>query len=320
MSFRVLIPQDVAQEGKAYLRERGYQIVMGSGTSVEVIAREAADCDAILARTVSFPAAVLRAAPRLRVVARHGVGVDNIDVEIATELGIWVTNTPEANAVSVAEHVIGVLVALARGFLAMDRAVRAGDYAARGRLRAVDLAGKTLGVVGLGRIGRRVAALAAAGLGMAVAGHDPFLAEGDWPPGVRRIEGLEELLAASDFLTLHVPGTAGTRRLIGERELALMKPGAYLVNASRGEVLEEAALADALASGRLAGAGLDVFDPEPPSPENPLFALENVLVTPHSAALTSEALIRMAVGAAQGIHEVLSGAEPTWPVNRPRGR
>ncbi len=168
MTYRVLIPQDVAQLGKEYLRDRGYEIKMGSGTTVDAIAADVIDCDAILARTAPFPARVLEAGEKLKVISRHGVGYDNIDVARATELGIWVTFAPESNANTVAEHTIGCILTLARKFLQLDRETRAGNWGVRDTMLGSDLSGKVLGIVGLGKIGRRVAQKAARGLDMKV--------------------------------------------------------------------------------------------------------------------------------------------------------
>ncbi|HUZ17242.1 MAG TPA: hydroxyacid dehydrogenase [Spirochaetia bacterium] len=318
MSGRVLIPQDVAETGKQYLRERGYEIKSGSGTSVEAISHDVADCDAILARTAPFPSAVLDAAPKLKVIARHGVGVDNIDLERAAELGIWVTNAPASNSNTVAEHTLTLILALAKKLIPAAAAFRAGDFEARNRLKGMDLEGKTLGIVGMGKIGKLVATKAGIGLGMRIVGFDAYVPADAFPEGVERSATLEELLGRSDFVTLHVPATPETKDYIGKQEIACMKPSAYLINAARGEILDETALIEALQAGRIAGAGLDVFREEPPAKNNPLFAMENVVATPHNAALTAECMERMAVHAAMGIDDVLSGRTPQWPVVTPR--
>ena len=320
MGYRVLIPQDIVEEGKDWLRARGYEIKMGSGATAEAIAADVVDCDAILARTAPFPARVLDAGKKLRVIGRHGIGVDNIDVARATELGIWVTNTPDANADSVAEYSLGCIIALARNFVRSDRETRAGNWEIRNRMTGSDLEGKVLGIVGLGRIGRRLAKKAALGLEMKVIGYDPYLKPGAFPEHVTPAASREALFASSDFVSLHLPGGAGNKGAVGCKEFALMKKTAFLVNASRGDVVNEAELAAALKNGDIAGAALDVFAQEPPENNNPLFALDNVLLTPHNAALTREAMLRMALGAAQGIDEVLTGKRPAWPVNEPAAK
>jgi D-3-phosphoglycerate dehydrogenase len=314
---KVLIPQDIVEEGKQFLRDKGYEIKMGSDITVEAIKADVVDCDAILARTAPFPAAVLEAGPRLRVIGRHGVGVDNIDVARAEELGIWVTNAPESNAGSVAEHTLGVIIALARNLVRNDGALRQGDFEIRNRVKGVDLGGKTLAVAGLGRIGSRVARMARLALEMHVIGYDPYIPEERFPEGVEFVKEWEELLRRADVLTLHLPATEETRDLVSAKELNLMSKTAFLINAARGEILDQAALVSALKSGEIAGAALDVFATEPPDTDDELFRLENVIVSPHNAALTAECMVRMALHAAQGIDDVLSGGIPKWPVNKP---
>lgn len=317
MAYRVLIPQDITTAGKDYLSERGYAIKKGSGLTAAAIAGDVVDCDAILARTADYPAAVLDAGPRLRVIGRHGVGVDNIDVQRAEELGIWVTNAPESNAETVAEHTLMLLMALAKNLTRVAGAFRGGDFEIRNRLIGMDVAGKTLGIIGLGRIGRLVAQKATAGLGLTVVGFDPYLPVERFPDEVRAVDR-GELFRCSDFVSLHIPATPETKAYVGAGELAWMKSTAYLINAARGEVVDEQALESALRSGSLAGAGLDVFQNEPPVKDDPLLRMENVIATPHNAALTVECMDRMGVHAAMGIDDVLNGREPRWPVNTPR--
>jgi D-3-phosphoglycerate dehydrogenase len=317
MNARVLLPQNVDEEGKRYLRERGYEIKMGSGYRVEDLCRDIVDCDALLARLAPVPAKVLESSSRLQVISRHGVGYDNVDVQRATELGIWVTYGPESNAGTVAEHALALILAAAKNVLAYDRELRRGVFRVRAHLFGTDLEGKRLGIAGLGRIGRALAARASAGLGMEVIACTRDFQEDALPPGVSRLCGWEELFRTADVVSLHLPLVPETRGCVGRRELEWMKPSALLVNTARGGLVDEIALAEALRGGIIAGAGLDVFFQEPPAPENPLLGLDNVVLTAHSAALTRECLVRMAVDAARGIDEVLSGRVPTWPVNRP---
>lgn len=320
MGYKVLIPQDIVSEGKDWLRARGYEIKMGSGITVDDIVRDVVDCDAILARTAPFTARVLEAGKKLRVIGRHGVGYDNIDVAKASEMGIWVTYAPESNANSVAEHALGCIVALAHNFVRSDRETRAGNWEIRNKLVGSDLEGKVLGIAGLGKIGRRLAGKATLGLEMKVIGYDPYLKPEQFPEHATPVATWEDLFASADFISLHMPGGANNRGIVGSREFSLMKKTAYLINASRGEVVNEKDLYEALRSGTIAGAALDVFAQEPPEKDNPLFTLDNVLLTPHNAALTREAMTRMALHAAQGIDEVLTGKRPTWPVNEPAVR
>ncbi len=310
----------MAQAGKDYLRGRGYEIKMGSGITVEAIAADVVDCDAILARTAPFPAKVLEAGKRLKVSSRHGVGVDNIDVARATELGIWVTFAPESNANTVAEHTVACVLALARNFLRFDRETRAGNWPIRDKVLGSDLAGKVLGIVGLGKIGRRVAQKASRGFDMKIVGHDPFLKPEQIAEFATPAESIEEVFSTADFVTMHIPGGASTRGFVGKKLFALMKKTAFFINASRGDVVVEADLVEVLRIGTIAGAAIDVYEKEPPQKDNPLLSLSNVLLTPHNASQTRECMVRMALHAAQGIDEVLSGKRPTWPVNDPRKR
>jgi D-3-phosphoglycerate dehydrogenase len=320
MGYTVLLPQDIVEEGKKFLREKGYAIKMGSGISVADIVKDVEDCDAILARTAPFPREVIEAGKKLKVIARHGVGCDNIDVAAATEKGIYITFTPEANANSVAEYSLGMIIALARYFLPGDRAVRAGNWELRNKFPAVDLAGKTLGLVGAGRVGSLVAKKAFFGLDMKVLVYDPYIKELKGVPEAKIVSTPEEIFREADFVSLHVPATSETKGMIGKKYFDMMKDGSYLINAARGEIVNEKELCEALAAKRPLAAALDVFDPEPPKQDNPLYALENVFLSPHNAALTKEAMTRMAVGAAMGIDDVLSGREPRWPFNKPAGK
>jgi D-3-phosphoglycerate dehydrogenase len=317
MAYRVLIPQDISEDGKKFLRDRGYEVKLGTGITVEQIAADVVDCDAILARTAPFPRKVFEAGSKVRVIGRHGVGVDNIDVAACTELGVWVTYAPESNANSVAEHTLGLIIAAAHNFVRSDREFRAGNFEIRNKLMGVDLEGKTVGILGLGRIGRMVARKCLQGLGMKVIGYDPFVTSLPDLPEVSLVKEWEQVFREADFVSLHLPSTRETKGIVGARELALMKPTAYLVNCARGELLQEAELIKALKDKKIAGAALDVFEKEPPGRDNPLMGLDNVTLSPHNAALTREAALRMALHAAMGIDDVLSGRTPKWPVNKP---
>lgn len=317
MAFRVLIPQDITDPGKDYLRENGCEAIIGSASDPTTIAREAADCDAILARTARYDKALLCLLPRLQVIGRHGIGVDNIDVVYCEENGIHVTYAPLSNSNTVAEYTMMQLLCCARNLVPVNRAFLAGDFEIRNRDLGTDLEGKVLGIIGLGRIGRLVASKAALGFGMRIIGYDPFLRLEDRPEGVTLLASREELFREADFVTVHIAATPETRKSIGRTEFRLMKRSAVFINASRGEVVNENDLAEALRNGVIRGAGIDVFDPEPPARDNPLLRLDNVVATPHNAALTREAMDRMGLHAAMGIVEVLQGREPSWGVNRP---
>ncbi len=291
--------------GRRVLDQAGCRVLFmtraGSVEEVEaVLARE--PVDAVISRTVDLPAGAIAACPTLKVVSKHGVGVSNIDVPACTSRGIPVMVTPGANARSVAELALGLMLAAARGIAHMDAEMRAGRWT---RLRTgIELRGRTLGLVGYGQVARLVAAYGSA-LGMRVLAYDPHVrpAPGD---ATEMRSDLEGLLRASDVLSLHVPLTPATRALIGAEQLALLPEGAILVNTARGEVVDETALADALAHGRLHAAGLDTLAVEPMTRDNPLRRLPNVVLTPHVGASTQAALAAMAQGAARNVLDYLS--------------
>ena len=279
------------------------------------------DVHAVLLRTASLDAEAIERARSLRVIARHGVGVDNVAVDVAARRGIPVLITPQANLRSVAEHVFALALAVSRNLILADDTVRSGRFASRDRLIGRELSGATLGVIGLGRIGGEVARMAAWGFGMRVLGYDPWLSRGRIRErGAEPVETLPDLLRACDLVTVHVPLSGQTRGLLGRRELASMRPGSILIQTSRGGVVDEDALVEALRSGHLAGAGIDVYETEPPPQDHPFFSMEQIVLTPHTAALTEQAMRRMAVDAAKGILDVLGGADPYEPPDGARWR
>lgn len=314
----VLIPSDISQVGKEYLKNKGYTIKMGSGTDEAAIMKDVVGCTALLARNEYITRAVMEAGTSLKVISKHGVGLDKIDLDAARELNIWVTNGPLSNTTAVAEHTILLLLACAKRLVYFDSAIRAGDYEIRNRERGMDLDGKTLGLIGLGKIGNLVAHKAMYGFNMKVLGYDPYLPPERRDPNIQYCDTMEEIFTASDFVSLHMPSTPQTRGSIGKDLLELMKPTACLINAARGDLIREDELVAALRTHRIAGAGLDVFAHEPPCVDDPLFLLDNVVVTPHNAALTKETADRMALHAAIGIDEVLSGISPSWAVVVPK--
>jgi D-3-phosphoglycerate dehydrogenase len=311
---RVLISDKLESPGLDLLRQAGIELDERHGLTGPALQEAVRAADGVIVRSGTRVTAELLEDPgRLRAVVRAGVGVDNIDVAAATRRGIVVMNTPGGNTVSTAEHTITLLMALARNLPAADASIRQGKWE-RGKFVGSQLAGKTLGVVGLGRIGREVARRAA-GLDLKVVGFDPFLApERAAQLGIEAVSGLDQLLPRCDFLTVHTPLTDETRDLIGARELALLRRGARVVNCARGGIINEAALADALRSGHLVGAALDVFAQEPPG-DHPLLKLPNVVVTPHLGAATVEAQVSVAQEAAQLLIDFLTRGVVQFAVN-----
>ncbi|MER8002560.1 hydroxyacid dehydrogenase [Streptomyces sp. NPDC095613] len=297
----VWIPRPVHEDALARLRPHA-DVRLGYGTEGVPFDEISDRVTAILLRTERVDGAMLRAAPRLRIVARHGVGVDTVDIDTARELGITVTTTPTANSRSVAEHAMALLLAVRRG---IGIAVRdEGDT--RAAIRGRELSGATLGLIGFGRIAREVAAIAGQGFGMRVLAHDPMV-----PASVIKEAGVEPvdlpvLLSRADNLSLHVPLVETTRNLVGLPELLALPEGAVVVNTSRGGVIDESALLDAIRRGHLAGAGLDVTAVEPLPPDHPLRDEPSVVITPHTGAQTAEALRRMATEAADHIVAALT--------------
>lgn len=276
---------------------------------------------AIIGRSFVDAAFIERAGPSLKMVVRHGIGYNTLDVPTATRYGVLCANTPDAPTESTAEQAVGLLLAVAKVIVKSDRILRANTPWAYADLRGVEVRDRVLGVVGCGRIGRRVTEICALGLKMRVVVFDPYLSSAiGLPEGVTVASSLDELLGQADFLTLHTPLVPETHHLIGERELRLMKPGSFLINVSRGPVVDEPALIRALQDGHLGGAGLDVFDPEPPLPDNPLLRMTNVVVTPHVASNTDKGIWRMSQGVVDQVLQVLAGECPSclidpaaWP-------
>ncbi len=306
------------ESGMDRLRAAG-QLRMASSLEPAVLHREIADADALVIRTAGvIDAPLMDHAPKLRVIGRHGVGYDQVDIPAATERGILVVYTPGANTQGVAEHAIALMIGLSRHFPGQMKALREGRYNDRTKLVGRDIAGKTLGIVGFGRIGKRVGRIAHAGFGMEVLYSDviPMPAEAEAASGARRVD-FGELIERSDYITLHVPLDATTRRIIDRVTLARMKPGAILLNTCRGPVVDEAAALEALESGHLFGYGADVYDVEPPPPDHPLIGRDNlnVMLTPHSAAQCIESLRKMAEEVADDVVGVLQGRPPLNPVN-----
>lgn len=282
----------------------------GRPLSSSELAAELGDVDGVIAGLDRFDAEAIAAATRLRVIARYGGGTDGVDLEAAARAGIVVTNTPDANATAVAELALGLILALLRRITVLDRGVRAGQWEAG---RGGELADSVVGVLGLGRIGAGLASRAS-GLGARVLAHDPYRdAAFAREHGAEQV-GLEELFARAEILSLHTPLTAETEDLVEAGLLATMPAGALLVNTARGELVVEEDLAAALDSGHLAGAALDALRTEPPPPDHPLLGRDEVIVTPHAGAQTSEARAAMARAATGELLAVLSGEEPRFPV------
>ena len=313
---KVLVIQRIAQPALDILSARDdIEFEVLTDTSVDNIAARSVDVDAITIRDAPLPAEAIAGARNLKVISRHGVGFDNVPIAFCTERGIPVTIIGDVNAVSVAEHTLFLMLAVAKNGGRFDRAVRAGDFAVRSRKTTVELRGKTLLLVGYGRIGQEFAARARA-LGLSVAAYDPFVDRARFTD-VRFFDTLQAALEQADVVSLHVPLGEDTRNLIDAEALASMKQGSILLNAARGGIVDEAALIAALESGRLHGAGLDVFAREPLPADDPLLAREDIMFSPHCAALTAECLVDMGVATVRNVLAALDGTlDPSLVVNR----
>jgi D-3-phosphoglycerate dehydrogenase len=312
----ILLYEPMHEKAVDLLRQRA-EVRMAESLDEDDLIRVVGDVDGIIIRANGkVSRRLMEAAPRLKVVARHGVGVEAIDRQAAAERGIAVVNTPTANDESVAEHCLGMMIALGKRLLEGDRAIRGGDWGSRYRLIGVELQGKTLGLVGFGKIGQRVATMAHVAFEMPILYHDIV----DYPSveaalGAKRVP-LKELLEQSDFVSLHPPLVPQTRGLINETALRRMKSTAFLLNLARGPVVDQNALTRALQERWIAGAALDVFDPEPLPADSPLLKLENVILSPHMSAHTDEALLRMAM-VFTDVLAVIQGRKPQNPVPWP---
>ena len=317
--FCFLLYEAMHEVGTRLLQERG-EVLVAPALDEVTLRSLVRDVDAIVVRANGrVSRAVIEAAPRLRVVGRHGVGLENIDLTAATERGVWVVFTPEANSESVAEHFVALALALSKRVLEADQALRGGQWNVRYEYIGREVFGKTLGVVGFGRIGRTTARICHQGFRMSVIYYDVVAAPSEIEEETQaRRATLEELLRTADYVSLNLPLTRETRHIIGRDQIRWMKPTAYLLNLGRGPLWDERAVLEGLEQGWIAGAGTDVFEEEPTAKDNPLFRHRRFVCTPHMAAHTEEAMRRMSL-VAEDVLAVLDGREPRWPANRPKG-
>lgn len=288
--FDVVMPDQIAADARV---ERSRLLLVRTAETAEIVARMT----------------------NLRLIVKHGAGVDNIDIPAATRRGIMVCNTPGGNnSTAVAEGAVALMLALLRQVRDMDALVRAGNFDDRRKIRLGDLTGARVGLIGFGRIARCVATICGAGFGCDVAAYDPFLSDEDIRAAGVEPLGLAELMQR-DVISIHTPLTPDTRNLVGAKELALMHQSAIIVNCSRGGIIDEAALVDALKAGAIRGAGIDVFEAEPPPADHPLFSLPNVVLSPHVAGVTENGMKDMALNCAQLIETFVAGGRPATILN-----
>ncbi|HEX2914375.1 MAG TPA: phosphoglycerate dehydrogenase [Chloroflexia bacterium] len=320
--LKVLVSDPIAKEGIKRLEEAAatagidLEVEVRTGLPKDELLKVIPDYDGLIVRSeTKVTAEVIRAATSLKVVARAGVGVDNVDVPAATERGIIVVNTPSGNTIAACEQAFALMIATARKLVQADSSMRAGKWE-RKQFMGVELSGKVLGIVGLGRIGTELARRAIA-FGMSAVAYDPFVKPAYAEKQGITITSLEEVYRQADFISVHSPLLPETYHMIGATAFEQMKPGVRIINAARGGIIDEQALADALKSGKVAAAGLDVFEHEPPEAGNPLVGLENVVTTPHLGASTVEAQVKVAVDAAESVVAALNGELVPNAVNLP---
>jgi len=312
-SKHVLLPQPIEAEAAVALEQAGVDIVLAEDPSPETVGPLLNGVQGLILRTgIKITRDLMDLARDLQVVSRTGGGLDNVDVDAATQKNIIVTSNLGVNTSSVVEHALALMLALAKQIPIMDRAVRNENFKIRYKNLPRDLRGKTLGLLGFGRIGSELGRSCRELFDMQVISHDPYVSETVRAANKGRVEFVkrEELFDRSDVLSLHVPLTATTRHAVGQQELALMKSSAIVINTARGPIVDQSALLSALQNRQIAGAGLDVFEQEPVAGDNPLLGLDNIILTPHSAALTRECVIRMALEAVKCTLEVFSGRVP----------
>lgn len=316
MGRKILYAQDMDESGKKLVKEAGFEIILAPKEDPEIMKELIQDCEAVVSKTFFLTEDILRAGKKLQVVAKHGVGIDNVvDLDTATKLGLYVVNTPLANSDSVAEKTIAGMLAFSQKIVDMHLATKSMDFEAQNCGGMHELKGKVLGLIGLGNIGKRVAKIAAQGFSMNVVGYDPFVDSGALPEYIQYTDDINKIYKESDFVSLHLGVTPQTVGMVGKEQFEMMKKTAIFVNIARGALVEEDELAEAVRNGVIAGAVLDVYSTEPPQPDNPLLSLKNVVLSPHCAALTDEAMANMSYGAAKGMIEVLSGQKPSWCLN-----
>lgn len=312
---RVLLTEAMHPAGMSAMEGR-YDVAVAPDKTHETLERLIGDVDALVIKLTRTRPELLDDRPRLKLVVKHGTGLDDVDVARATRNGIVVANAGDANAVSVAEHALSAMMAVAKRTLAMDAATRARDWAFKTDNASMELSGRILGLVGLGNIGRMLARKAMAAFSMQVIAYDPHAdPETAAEAGIELLDDLDELCRRSEIVSLHVPLTDATRGMFDATRLARLPRGAILVNFARGGVVDEAATAEALRSGHLFGAAFDVFSREPIAPDNPLLDAVNVVLSPHSAAYTDGARRRLSLAVVEGLDSFFSGQRPRNAVN-----
>ena len=316
MPWKILLPQEIMSEGRKLLEDAGHTIIEGRGFETEDVLADMKEYqpDAMIVRITPITREVIESNPNLKVIVRHGAGFDALDVKACHDNGVQALYAPVANSTSVAETAILLMLECSRNVTVLHKTWVTDFYKAKLKVRKNTLSGKTLGIIGCGNIGSRVATRALA-MEMNVLCYDPFKPAKDFPDGVEVVRDINRIFTESDYVSVHTPNTPLTHNMINKETLAMMKPTAFLINTARGGCVDEDALYEACKNGTICGAGLDAIKQEPVDPNFPLLSLDNVIIYPHIGGNTTEAAHRASYFAAMGVEEVYEGKEPTWPIN-----
>ena len=313
---KILVIESIRPKGMEILKNEA-EVVIAPDRSETTVASLIGDFDAVITRTTKINKEIIERGKNLKVIGRHGAGLDIEELNCATDNQVCVVHTPAANARSVAEFVVGLMLACTRHLIASDRGQRLErDYNTRNRVMGHDLEHKTVGIIGMGKIGKNVAKMCINGFDMKVLGYDPFVSVEDLAKlGVQKVDDILTIFRKSDFISLNCPLTDDVRGLVNKEKLAMMKPTAYLINCARGPIVDEVALCEALNAGTISGAAIDVYEVEPPCKDNPLFDAPNLIATPHMATMTYESTDLMSTTVAEGVLSVLRGEKPQFLAN-----
>jgi len=315
MKKKVMIVREIHESAINYLKKKGCEVIFPSSPSPEVISKEINEVVGLIRGPFPCTKQVIDSAKNLVVIAAYGVGTEWIDIEAASKRGIYITNNPFANTISVAEHTIGFILALTKRLKLADSAVRNGNFDFKKEWPSIELDKKILGIIGAGNIGASVAKKCISAFNMQVLAYDPYLTKKKASLLKIKLCNLRKVLTKSDFISIHAPLTQETINMIGEEEFKLMKPTAFIINMARGTIIDEESLIKAIQKRWISGAALDVFSNEPPCTKNPLLSLDNIILSPHMAADTKESVFKMSMGAAKAVIDAIEGRQPKHIVN-----
>lgn len=316
--YKVLVPEALNPVAKKFLEDRNYDLVIPQGTDPESLKKAISEVDAVIARTEKYTPDVIRAGKNLKIIARYGIGYDNIDLATADEQGITVTLARNCNIYSVAEQTITLMLCCLKQVVPLYQALKEGNWKSRDVIPTYEARNKTIGILGIGAIGFEVAKIAHFGFQMKVLAYDNYADRKKYPEWITFVDRLEDFLPQADVASIHVPLTKDTHHMLNRKTISCMKPTAVLLNAARGPIWNESDLYVMLKEHRIAAAGTDVFETEPPSPDTPLFSLPNFIGCPHTAALSKEAIQAVAMNCVHAIDDLLHGKQPLYIINHPQ--